>query len=147
MKSTRLNKRALTSAKGLCSPAWLLRGISSIPGVLRLSDSRVTFIAQEPGSSWDWQLKKLEQVAGSPGFTQKLKGGTAVELFNEPLADIRVRSPWYYFSGGLVIQIRGQSYRLSFGQPAGSSSDDDELQTVATMRQVGKRWLRELTAE
>ena len=78
---------------------------------------------------------------------ETLKRGSAVVLFDAPLAEILVRSPWYYFSGGLVVKIRGQSYRVSFGEPAGSSSGGDEWQTVASMRRVGKRWLQALTAE
>lgn len=147
MKSSRLNKRAATKTKVLCSPAWLLRGISSIPGELRLSGSRISFIANEPGTAWDWQLGKLEHVAGSPGFKESLKSGSSATLFNEALTDIRVRSPWYYFSGGLVLQIRGQSYRVSFGRPASPSNDNNELNTVSTMRHVGKKWLHALTSE
>lgn len=147
MKSARLNKLDTSTTKALCSPAWLLRGISSIPGELRLNSSRISFIAHEAGSAWDWQLNKLERVAGSPGFMEALKGGSTAALFNEPLTDIHVRSPWYYFAGGLVLQVRDQSYRVSFGRPAGSSINGDELQTVSTMRRVGKRWLQALTSE
>ena len=145
MKSTKLSKRAAANTYVLCSPAWLLRGISSISGELRLSDSSISFIAQEPGTAWDWQLRKLERVAGRPGFTATLKAGSAVALFNEPLTEIRVRSPWYYFSGGLLLQIRGQSYRVSFGEPVGSFSDGSEWRAASTMRYVGKRWLKALT--
>ena len=147
MKSTRLNKQASTSANILCSPAWLLRGISSIPGELTLSESRISFIAQDPGSAWDWQLKNLALISGNSEFMEALKRGTAVVLFSESLADIVVRSPWYYFSGGLVLQVRGKSFRLSFGGPSGSSSAGDELRAVSAMRCVGKKWLQALTAE
>ena len=147
MKSTRLNKRASTSANILCSPAWLLRGISSIQGELTLTQSRISFIAQNQGSAWDWQLRKLSLLSGNLEFMDTLKRGTAVVVFNEPLADILVRSPWYYFSGGLVLQIRGKSFRVSFGGPAGSSSASEELRAVSAMRRVGKKWLQALTAE
>ena len=147
MKSSRSQKVRAIRPNALSSPAWLLRGISSIPGELRLSDSRISFIAHDAGSAWDWQLRELERVAGNPGFARSLKDGSTVALFNESLADIQVRSPWYYFSGGLVLQIRGESYRLSFGKPARASNDDDELATVSTMRQAGKRWLHALTSK
>lgn len=147
MKSSRPQKLGAVAPKDLSSPAWLLRGISSIPGELRLCDSRISFIAHGMGSAWDWQLEKLERVAGSPGFAKSLEDGSTASLFNESLTDIHVRSPWYYFSGGLVLQIRGVSYRLSFGKPASSSNDDDELGTVSTMRQAGKMWLRALASE
>ncbi len=147
MKSSRPQKSGAIGRKDLSSPAWLLRGISSIPGELRLCDSRISFIAHERGSAWDWQLRRLERDAGSLGFEKSLKDGSTASLFNESLKDIHVRSPWYYFSGGLVLQIRGVSYRISFGKPASSSNDDDELGTVSTMRQAGKQWLRALASE
>ena len=146
MKSTRLNKQASASANILCSPAWLLRGISSIPGELTLTESRISFIAQDRGTAWDWQLSKLALQSGNPAFMDTLKSGSAVVLFNEPLSDILVRSPWYYFSGGLVLQIRGKSFRVSFGGPAGSSSASDEFRAVSAMRRIGKKWLQALTA-
>ena len=147
MKSSRPQKVRAIRPNALSSPAWLLRGISSIPGELRLSGSRISFIAHGVGSAWDWQLRKLERLAGNPGFAKSLKDGSTALLFNESLTDIHVRSPWYYFSGGLVLQIRGEPYRLSFGKPASSSNDDDELATLSTMRQAGKKWLHALTSE
>ena len=76
-----------------------------------------------------------------------LMGGTAVVLFDEQLTEISFRSPWYYFSGGVVLKIRGQHYRVSFGRPADPSSSDIDLQTVSTMRHVGKQWLRALNTK
>ena len=145
MKSSQPSKLGAAKTTSLSSPAWLLRGISSIPGELRLHDSRISFIANEVGSAWDWQLRKLERLLGSPDFLNSLKSGKPSELFNEPLTDIRVRSLWYYFSGGLVLHIRGESCRLSFGRPANFSNDDDEPAKVSAMRHVGKKWLRALT--
>ena len=73
--------------------------------------------------------------------------GNAVALFDEQLTEIVVYSPWYYFSGGVVFKIRAQCYRISFGQSAGSSSVENDLLNVSTMRQVGKQWLRALNIE
>ena len=131
----------------MSSEAWLLRGISSIPGELRLSGSTLSFTAHDTGTAWDWQLRKLERGAGSTGFMEALKRGERFVLFKESLADVRVRSPWYYFSGGVVLEIRRQKYRMSFGQPARSSAEDNELQTIGAMRRAGKRWLRALNAQ
>lgn len=111
-----------------------------------MSDSQICFRANEVGTAWDWQLKKLERVAVSPGFFRSLKSGSAAVLFNAPLTEIGVRSPWFYFSGGLILQVSGESYRLSFGRPANSSSEG-ELETVSAMRLVGKKWLDALTSE
>ena len=147
MRSPRLKKSAEPVSCAMSSKAWLLRGISSIPGELTLTDSLLSFTAENTGTAWDWQLKRLEHASGSAGFMNALQRGRRAVLFSESLADVRVRSPWYYFSGGVVLEIRQQKYRLSFGQPVGSSAEEDELQTITTMRRAGKQWLRALSVE
>ena len=147
MTSSRPGARGRGGSNTLCTPAWLLRGISSIPGRLRLRDSRLSFVADGVGSAWDWQLEKLERAAGSAGFTEALKGGRSATLFDEPMPGIGVRSPWYYFAGGLVLRVGGQRYRVSFGKPVGPARGDDELATLISMRQAGKRWLHALGTE
>ncbi len=129
------------------SAAWLLRGISSVPGELRLRSAQLSFVAQERGSAWDWQLRKLERDACTANFADTLQSGDHATLFNEPLAQVSIRFPWYYFSGGLVVTTRRQVYRLSFGQLASSSMTSDELETVSTMRRVGKHWMRLLARD
>ncbi|MGB4860373.1 MAG: hypothetical protein WBP11_13745 [Dokdonella sp.] len=123
------------------SPAWLLRGISSVPGELRLRSAQLSFVAEGRGSAWDWQLNKLAHTACDVDFFDKVRSGDRATLFNEPLAQVAVRFPWYTFSGGLIVTTRRQVYRLSFGQPASSSVTSDELGTVSTMRRVGKHWM------
>lgn len=107
----------------------------------------LSFVALGTGTAWDWQLKKLERRVGRSGFFKTLKDGGRAVLFSEALTSIRTRSPWYYFSGGLLLQIREQTYKMSFGRPARSSASDNELRTVSTMREVGKQWLRALRSE
>ncbi len=132
----------------MSSPAWMLRGISAIPGALELRGSVLSFVAHDTGTAWDWQLRKLERQAGRAGIMDALKDDRPAVLFREARTDIRVRCPWYYFSGGIVVQIGRQTYRLSFGRPARSSgSEEDELQSVSHMRRVGKQWLRALGVE
>lgn len=141
MKSTSGHCSTLTTGASFSSPAWLLRGISSLPGELILRSSQLSFVAHERGSAWDWQLKKLERDACEASFADKLQSGNHATLFNEPLAEVAIRFPWYFFSGGLVVRTRHQVYRLGFGRPANSSAEDDELDTVSTMRRVGKHWM------
>lgn len=139
-KSKYGNRSNPHSGGSFSSAAWLLRGISSVPGELRLRGSQLSFVAQERGSAWDWQLKKLQRNSRDADFADKLRSGNHATLFNEPLAAVTVRFPWYYFSGGLVVMVRRQVYRLSFGQAASSSMASNELEAVSTMRRVGKRW-------
>ena len=44
--------------------AWLLRGISSLPGMLELADGNLSFTAFGSGNFWGFQLRKLEQETG-----------------------------------------------------------------------------------
>jgi hypothetical protein len=125
----------------LASPAWLLRGISAIPGQLRLSRSVLTFTAHGSGTAWAWQLRKLERSTGRPGLAQALESDERWVVFSEALDAIRVSSPWYYFAGGIVVRIGPHDYRISFGKPARSSGDDDGLDAVSDMRRLGKQWM------
>ncbi len=147
MPATPIDKRSTSRSRAICSPAWLLCGISSVPGELKLGGSVLSFTAHGTGSAWDWQLKKLERRSGASEFMNILKDGGHAVLFREPVIGIRSRSPWYYFSGGLVLQIRQQTYKVSFGQPASSSISQNEVQTIRTMRRVGRQWIRALDLE
>ena len=137
-------QRKISRNRAIRSPAWLLCGISSVPGELRLSGSLLSFTAHGTGTAWDWQLKKLERRSGVSGLFNILNEGGHAVVFSEHVTDIQARSPWYYFSGGLVLQIRRQAYKLSFGQPARSLGSDNEAGTITIMRHVGRQWLRTL---
>ena len=128
----------------LSHEAWLLRGISSIPGRLTLARGQVSFLASDSGSAWSWQIKRLERDAGKPGLAASLSAGEAVPVFDLVLADVQVTFPWYYFSGGLQIKSGGVSYNFSFARPGntrGSDSDAIEgLAEIPKMRRAGKAW-------
>lgn len=132
------------------SDAWLLRGISSLPGELKLAHGRLAFIASGSGSCWGWQLRKLERQAGKPGLADRIDAGENARVFELPLADVKARFPWYYFSGGLVLHTPQGFYKLSFGQPANTRAPGAhalgraaaELGTVRSMRTVGQAWRR-----
>lgn len=125
------------------SRAWLLRGISALPGRLQLTGGSLWFTATDTGSAWDWQLRKLDRVAVTADFSQRLQLGQPAVLFRERLENLAITSPWYYFQGGLVVRSARGAWRISFGPPAGSAraTADSELRAAATMRRTGKRWL------
>ena len=93
----------------LRTPTWLLDGITgSVPGVLELSDGRLTFTTDD-----------------------------GLRVFDAPLSEVsNVRFPWYYFSGGVKLNIGVNRYRLSFVQPENVAGHSD----VAGGRQTGKVW-------
>ena len=147
MRSSPTNKRTISRNRSIRSPAWLLCGISSVPGELKLSGPLLSFTAHGTGTAWGWQLKKLERRSGVSEFLNILNRGGYSVLFSEPVTGIRARCPWYYFSGGLVLQIREQTYKFSFGQPARSLGSGNEVSSISVMRHVGRQWLRTLEPE
>lgn len=137
----------------LCSDAWLLRGISSLPGVLALSNGRLSFTASGSGTAWNWQLQKLEVVAQAPGLAGKIASGDGAIVFDVPLESVEAKFPWYYFLGGVVLKLKGTSLRISFGQPSNTRLPAnrlnaaevgqrvlDEVHEVKSMRVSGKAW-------
>lgn len=132
------------TAAEVSTPAWLLRGISSLPGELRLHSSTLSFVAFGPGSAWPAQLRTLAAQLGRPDVARALGGGRPVELFAWPVHEVTVSRPWYYFGGGLKLRRQGTGVRVSFGRPAVGSRDPrqalTELREVAAMRARGKLW-------
>lgn len=71
------------------TPAWLLRGLFwRAAGTLTLAGDRLAFAT-------------ADQVA----------------VFDAPVADLTVRSPWHLFGAGVVVTIGATRYRLSFVEP------------------------------
>lgn len=146
----------MDNSEGLSTEAWLLRGISYVPGVLILADGRLFYLACGFGSLWKWQMNKLERAAGQPGLAERMDAGENCIVFDIPLAEVEVEFPWYYFSGGMKVWVGGVRYRLSFGKPANNASfslsDGFEHSSGALanvfelfkMRQRGKAWKRAL---
>lgn len=128
--------------------AWLLRGISSLPGELRLRSAVLSFVAFDPGSAWPAQIRTLAAQLGRPDMAVALDGSRPVELFAWPVHEVTVSRPWYYFGGGLKLRWQGIGVRVSFGRPAGGSRDPrqalSELREVAAMRARGKLWAEAL---
>ena len=102
--------------------AWLLQGLTrSWPGQLRLSGRRLSFL-------------------GADGRC----------VFSEPLDRVQVRFPWFYFSGGLVVQTPDARHRISFGAPAQAQRSKSlraavgEIRNIVHMRRIGRLWMRTL---
>jgi hypothetical protein len=74
----------------LRTPAWLLTGIANKPGVLELGRGRHAFTAGDG------------------------------RVFEAALADVtNINFPWYYFGGGVKLQVDRHKYRISFVRPNG----------------------------
>jgi len=134
----------------LRTSAWLLRGISSIPGELQLAAGILTFTCSGPGSAWPFQLRKLGQVIHQPYAAQSLEDGKPLQLFRRPAHQVQTTLPWYYFGGGIKLQHQGIQLRFSFGRPTsgrrGLASAAAELKEVSTMRSRGRLWAKALAA-
>lgn len=132
----------------LHTDAWLLRGISSIPGELHLASGTLSFTCTGAGSAWPFQLRKLGRVIRSPELTTALEAGTPFELFRWPASTVAATQPWYYFGGGIVLRHDGITLRFSFGRPAthgdGVAAAADELHQVRAMRRRGALWVSAL---
>ncbi len=128
----------------LRTDAWLLRGISSIPGELRLGSGSLSFVASGAGSAWPFQLRKLESALQKPGLSAAIEQGKALEFFNWPASQVTSEAPWYYFGGGIKLRHQSIQLRFSFGRPANPSHNvaraAAELREVGTMRSQGKLW-------
>jgi hypothetical protein len=139
----------------ISSTAFLLRGISSIPGELKLTkEGRLSFVANcGAGTAWGWQLRKIERETRRPGLAKRIDVGDDTVVFDVPLSTVAIEFPWYYFSGGLIATVDGVRYKFSLGTPAnmrmptnradiGAVTDrvETELSEVAAMRRAGKAW-------
>ena len=147
------------SAHNLRSEAWLLRGISSIPGELILAHGVLRFVARDTGSAWPWQLRQLEQELRAPGFAADIERGEGVCLFQWPANALQSWAPWYYFGGGIRLRHGGLVLSFSLGRPAnmalrvhaGGPGAVGELRrqwlAIRGMRSRGRHWLAALAHE
>jgi hypothetical protein len=128
----------------LRTEAWLLRGISSIPGELVLEGGALKFIARGTGSAWPWQIAKIERALQLSGYASAAKDGKPFALFEWPVSEVDAVVPWYYFGGGIVLARNGRRLRFSFGSPASTNqslaSAFENIRKVGAMRSRGKLW-------
>ena len=142
----------------LRTEAWLLRGISSIPGELELREGRVRFTALNAGSAWPWQWRRLEADLGRPGLARTVEQeGQRAVLFDWPVGEVRYHTPWYHFGGGLRLECADLSLNFGLGEPTdGPGNRFDpvgevqraarEFRSVGLMRQRGRLWRAALAA-
>ena len=137
----------------LRSDAWLLLGLSSLPGELSLSSGWLSYVASGCGSVWPAQLRKLERQVGQPGLAEALEQNQRTLVIRWPVLEVRAWCPWYYFGGGMKLRHQGTQLRLSFGVPgnmvlrghragpAGAlGKATAQLREVGVMRRRGKLW-------
>lgn len=133
----------------LHTEAWLLRGISSIPGELSLRSEVLSFTASGSGSAWPFQLRKLGELFQQPALQTELNAGLTISLFAWPVREISASMPWYYFSGGITLQRRGVRVRLGFVRPVDAGRIPGRalagLAEVGAARECGKLWASTLT--
>ena len=125
-------------SQAFASAAWLLRGISSVPGQLVLNSGLLSFSTNHPGSAWPWQIRKLERQLGAEGFAQALLAGEQCTLFQWRMGSFAWHSPWYVFGGGINLTHNGQKLRISFGDQTSGMNEVD------AMRKLGQAWLEVL---
>lgn len=129
--------------------AWLLRGLSSLPGTLMLQGAHVSFEATGTGSAWPRQLRALERELSVPGLADALAGGKSCRLFRWPTSTVRVWVPWYYFGGGIKIAHESSVLRISFGRPVDLGGRNigavaDQWREIQRMRAQGREWVSAL---
>ena len=141
----------------LSTEAWLLRGISSIPGNLMLSESTIAFTATGTGSAWPWQLRTLGREMGESRLARVIDSGGRAAVFRWAIQDLNFWVPWYYFGGGIKIRRGRQVLKFSFGRQVGmgglTNDPLEDLHQAATnftqvglMRGTGALWASALSA-
>jgi hypothetical protein len=132
----------------LRTDAWLLRGISSIPGELRLANGNLSFTCSAYGSAWPFQLRKLGQLLNQPTLAKALEEGKTFLLFQWPVEQVQSTVPWYYFGGGIKLRHHNIRFRFSFGRPTSGghilASAAADLKELGAMRSRGKLWSKAL---
>ena len=140
---------------------WLISGIfHSLPGLLTLKETQLTFTALGPGTYWDGGLRKIEKKANAKDFFDLLKRDQPVQLFSIDLNEIKkITFPFIYFSTGTHLTFRNERFRLSFIEPNNTkmpvidrsrydrviNATVEIAQDIKHARIIGKRWRALLT--
>jgi hypothetical protein len=132
----------------LRTDAWLLRGISSIPGELRLANGKLSFTCSVFGSAWPFQLRKLGVLLDQPSLAKALEEGKTFQLFQWSVEQVQSTVPWYYFGGGIKLRHQNVHLRFSFGRPTSGGHNlataAADLKELGAMRSRGKLWSKAL---
>ncbi len=130
--------------------AWLLRGISSIPGELRLANGKLSFTSSAYGSAWPFQLRRLGQLLDQPSLAKALEEGKTFQFFQWQAEQVQSSVPWYYFGGGIKVRHQGILLRFSFGRPTSGGHNlataVSDLKELGAMRSRGKLWAKALAS-
>ena len=139
--------------------AWLLQGVNSIPGVMKLEDGRLSYTAVGCGTFGSRSLHDLASRLGKDVAADKLEDGDEALLFDVALAEVQdVNFPWYYFSGGVKLSVHGVGLRFGFDRPANTMMSDavadsmenlvegiESVAEISRARKSGKVWKELLT--
>ena len=133
------------SPQKFSSPAWLLLGlINSLPGTLQLHEGHLTYSAYNSGTLWPRDLRKLEAKLGIPALSEKLDQNQLTPLFKIPSSDIQsIHFPYYYFSAGMHLKVKGVKYRLSFIRPNNTRVPAKSMASAYSIPaavRIGKEW-------
>lgn len=129
----------MSNEESFGTEAWLLRGISSVPGDLRLESGNLTFTAFGSGNLWKFQLRKLERDTCQPGLANNMLAEKNVIIFDAPLTAVEIVFPWYTFSGGLNVRVGNARFRLGFDRPANTQIPVEREASVKGSIEAGKR--------
>jgi hypothetical protein len=124
---------AMTQLK---TKAWLLLGISSLPGELSLRSGQIAFTAHGSGSAWPWQLRKLGLRLGAPGLATAIDAGAGPQVFDWPVRETQAWTPWYYFGGGIKLKRENTVLPFSFAAPGNSKVRSGSVVDVAALREA-----------
>ncbi|MBT7410650.1 MAG: hypothetical protein HN826_13185 [Methylococcales bacterium] len=132
----------------ICTEAWLLRGISCLPGLLKLDNQILSYTALDYGNLWNFQLRKLELTNNINNIKQELDEKHKIILFELPMSEVKqAHIPWHYFSGGIKITTNKNHFRFSFARPANTYFPMERLNAsndILESRQSGKAWKKVL---
>ena len=142
---------------------WLISGLfHSLPGLLKLKETQLTFTALGPGTYWDGGLRKIEEKANAKDLFDLLKRNQPAQLFSIDLSEIqKITFPFIYFSAGTHITFRNERFRLSFIEPNNTkmpvidrgrydrviNATVEIAQDIKHARIIGKRWRALLTGQ
>jgi pyruvate/2-oxoglutarate dehydrogenase complex dihydrolipoamide acyltransferase (E2) component len=163
-----LRERRREMTETLRSEAWLLLGnwgaADTVGGDLQLADGRLSFTSQASKVAGLFMLgrhlRELEKKVHHPGLAKKLslravlKGDDEpVKVFDVPFDQVeRATIPWYYVNRGVILGIRGETYRFSFTRPANTVAPTNKARLKGLVEDfqkgdIGKAWKAALSTK
>lgn len=144
----------MTDPISFACKAWLLDGpVHSLPGILSLEGTNLSYLVLEQGTFSESRFKSL--LATNAVLEQAGKTTFPQELFSVSTDSIsRFHIPWYYFGAGGKLDIDNRSFRFSFVRPQNTvepsyyseifmewrGGKGQEEVNILEGRSSGKRW-------